>query len=339
MGSPFSLYPAINNETRKTTVTPDSFTVDDNSAIASTDGYVDILLTPRNAVASFIAHNTSYTGQFGNGLLQSNGGKLWFFASTLPVNETADTVTITHDATPDGTLLRAVILRDRPMLDSEKIVYVKLVTDNAGSGNTHFTTAGGLDWLVEDVDASTPGWQIKFDESGDPQFLIDAPQFQNNVDFAIVEPLTGNQIEALNSNGVGVDVYIDPADAEASRLNGNFASASNKTISLAAYNTSGIAGDSQVVPVYINPTASTQNRLQHAFPFVTDTIYVNSNTTNELIPVVYNANAAADGYRLRAISGEPFWSFAYNNTSTGTDTNTAFYTSTDLARFPFVKAA
>ena len=308
-------------------VTPDSFTVTDNNALAATDQYVDVLVQTRGQGNVFVSHNQRYTGAFSGSLVISDASKLWFISVRLPMTESVDTCTVKYDATPDGSSLRIVPARPRRILEESGVLFVKFVTND---GDTHFTTADGLDWFVEGVtEVSNPGWIVQYDEaSGKMQADLTA-DFNGTV--IAEDPYTGNQIQ-LNNNGVtAVDVYIDPADAEANRLNANFSTPGDRTVSLQAYTNNTLLGTVLIQPVYINPTAAQASRIQHNNAFLTDPIYIFSASTNEFVKVVYNANAATDGYRLRfkdGAGGSP-GTFQYN-TSVSPQTDTKFYTSTDL---------
>lgn len=317
---------ALNNENLKPSVSSAqaSFTIDDNSALASTDPYVALAV---NLVgyANLIVYNVDYGTSGSPGLLLDSESNLWSLSKIYRIAFTTPTITLKHDATPDGTLLRAVLIGH----SSPNVAQFKLVTDNAGAGPTSFQTSDGLNWFVDDVDASTPGYQVKFDETGE-QLMINASGFTATC--VIIEPFTGNAIELLNSGGAGPDVYIDPTDAAADRLNANLTGAADSSFSLAnTQDTIGVWDTStQVLPVYVVPGATDENRVQHAFPFLPRKIYVQNPTSNLFFPVAYNANAAADGFPLRALGGSPFWDFAYDNTSTGTDTDTSVSTASDL---------
>jgi len=310
-------------------VTPDAFTITDNNALAATDQFVDVLVQTRGQGNVFVSHNQRYNGSYSGSLVITDNSKLWFVSVRMPVTESIDTCTVKYDAVPDGSTLRIVPSRPRRLLEESGVLFVKFVTDD---GDTHFTTADGLDWFVEGVtELSNPGWVVQYDEaSGRMQADLSADFPTSQI--VAEEPTTGNQIKINNAANTAADIYIDSADAEADRLNAAFSTPGDRTQSLEAYTSNLLLGTVLIQPLYINPAAAQASRIQHNNPFLTDPIYIFSASTNEFVKVVYNANAAMDGYRLRfrdGSGGSP-GTFEYNNTSVGPQTDTKFYTSTDL---------
>lgn len=312
----------LTNETRKPTGIADSFTVTDDNTLASTDMYVDAAVELGGTIGSLACHNAQSSDQKDGTFLASDGSEYWGIKARYGIQETASTVTVKHDATPDGAALRVILTG---IYSQRGATYGRLVTDNGGAGNTHFTDSAGLDWPVEDVDATTqPGYPVKISSGA---LVVDiSTDWPGGDGIFIVHPSEG-QVIKISNDAAGDAVFLDPADAEAIRLNGNLSGAADSSFTLASSSALGsVAGLPFLLPLYIDPTASAANRLQHdGFGGMLPMNFLlgGALNANRLIEAVYNADAAADGFRLRFKGG----GFAYDNTDQVAQTNTKFYTS------------